>query len=134
MKRKAGVFLSLALLLALVATPTSPAGVRYVGVEIADGSATSEYVVLKGDTVWTLCTDAAFDGASFTFTASQSQNDATFLPVVDNAGVAVTLTVAPSSCAGTGSQASILTGFKFIKLVSSAAQSGAATTVTVSLR
>ena len=96
-------------------------------VTIADGQATSTAVDLLGTSLGALITDAALDGTSFTFVASD-EFDGTYLPIhrlVD--GNVITAVVATSRYNPTnpGDFAFI----RFLKIVSGTVQSGAATTI-----
>jgi hypothetical protein len=106
---------------------------KIVSATIPDTASASGPIATDGKTVWSLCTDAAFDGSSFTFQASQ-EGSAIWKDVTDNGGSAVTVTVAASDCSSTGALAADLTGYYRLRLVSSDAQSGGATVVKVALR
>lgn len=85
-------------------------------VTIANGTTTSPAVDLGSGTLMHLITPAALTGTAITFQVSV--DGTTFVALNDDAGAAVSLTVAANKCVSTGAKRIHLTGIRYLKLVS----------------
>ena len=78
----------------------------------------SDEIDIEAHNLFALEMPAAFTGVAITFEAA-SISGGTFLPVMDGAGAAISLTVAPSQIITlTGSQQAAFGALQFIKLIS----------------
>jgi hypothetical protein len=96
-------------------------------VVIADGQTTSNAADLLGTSLLGLITDAALDGAAFTFTVSD-ELAGTYVPLKrmsDGAALAAVVGTSSQYATNPADFASV----RFLKIVSGTAQSGAATTI-----
>lgn len=92
---------------------------------IANNETTSDVVPVGLRRVVGFYIPAGFDGTTLTFTACATK-DGTFLPVYDDAGNALSITVAHTRyVVATATKAAALAGLPFIKIVSGSAQSPA---------
>lgn len=91
---------------------------------IEDGQTTSDAIDLAGFDVVGFITDAAFDGSAITFSASVDGETFTAINTL-------TVTIGDSEAVAVTPP---YLGFRYIKLISGAAQDGADTFVTVALR
>jgi len=96
-------------------------------VVIADGATTSNAIDLLGTSLLAFITDAALDGTAFTFTVSD-ELDGAYVPLrrmSDGTDLTAVVAVSGQYATNPADFASV----RFLKIVSGAAQSGAATTI-----
>lgn len=106
----------------------------YPTVTIASGAAASGALDLHGGVLYGFYLPAEFDGTALTFTTAPAA-DATFVPVKDSGGSAVSFTVAASGYYGLkADQVNVLKGCRFLKLVSGTNQSTSDTVITLAVR
>lgn len=135
----------LAALLALLSIPAFAASSNYqskvsyetVTITIADSTTVSEAKDLQGTTVVGIFLPSTFDGTALTFQAS-STIDGTYVAVEDGAGTPATITLTASAAskyiALSAAIQDQLRGLRFIKVVTSSAQTTTNTILTLALR
>lgn len=95
---------------------------------IADAATTSNAVDLRWHRLYAVYVPATFEGTTLAVHASDGL-DGTYFPLYDDAGTAVSLTVAASRVVGIDSAAGAMAAVRYIKLVAGTAQTGPTTLV-----